>query len=302
MPNKPNINFEKCLSKGHASYNTEVGEWWRKQAEDRSHKRAYKTIAHYLFKCLKSQKCDPKILVDYACGDGSFLLELANKFPQSKIIGLDGSDLMLEYANKKLTDKKIKADLCSKSKCFDSQGPQVRLVKTVLPNFFLPQKRADAVIYLFPNITCSDKERQIYDSHGYRNRKDVQVAERLARFREMDPEDEVVTMSPDELFDDLMTAKVLSRNLRQLVKRGGYHLRIEYANAPREQLSNLTNWRSLFCEGALDLPIKEYRSEMIFKFIKSRYWRSKVILDVYHQTDDETDLNGGYFCSFFKAV
>ena len=67
-------------------------------------------------------------------------------------------------------------------------------------------------------------------------------------------------------------------------------------------LSELTNWRSFFTEGALDKEVKGEKAEVFFKYLRNDFRRSQVILDVYHQTKDESDKSGGYFISTFKAV
>ena len=41
----------------------------------------------------------------------------------------------------------------------------------------------------------------------------------LSRFREMDPEDEMPTLTADEMYEGLMTDRVVSRHIRSLLKR-----------------------------------------------------------------------------------
>jgi hypothetical protein len=304
MNNKklPKINFEFCLSRGHGTYNRKVGDWWHGQAQNGAHKRAYKNITKYFQTSLNHNSSKPLFIIDYACGNGALLIEMAEKLPKARFIGLDGSNLMLRLAMQNLQKRGIEAELCPSSRCFDKGKARIRLVKTVLPNFTLPRGKADAAAFIFPNLTCAMKERPRYERNGYNNRKDTKVAEMLARFRETDPEEETAKIDPLEFYDDLMTAKVISRNLRQLLKKHGALLRVDYANAPREQLSELTQRRSLFTEGALDIPIKGCRAEQDFRYLDSRYHRSSVIMDVFHQTGDPTDREGGYFCSMFTAV
>jgi SAM-dependent methyltransferase len=300
--NPPNMDFERLLARGHHSYNRKVGDWWREQAENGAHKRAYKNISQYLYEVCNNRNQEPAFIVDYACGDGAMLLQLAKRFSQARLIGLDGSQYMLELAEQRFYNCGLEAGLCKCSRFFDRRGPRVRLVKTVLPNFHLPAGRADAVIYTFPNLTCSNQERKRYNRHGYNNRSDSKIAKMLSRFREMDPEEETEAVDPEECYDDLMTAKVISRNLRQLMKPGGILIRVDYANAPRDELTDLTQWRSLFTEGALDVPIQDCCTDQLFRYQDSSYRRSAVILDVYHQTGDPSDREGGYFSSVFKAV
>ena len=74
------------------------------------------------------------------------------------------------------------------------------------------------------------------------------------------------------------------------------------ANANRDELSKLTQIRSLFVEGALEEPMKDLTSEVFYRYVSNKFYRSQVILDVYHQTKDPSDKTGGYFISEFTAV
>ena len=303
---KQSIDFEKLLSEGPDSYNQEVGSWWNQQAENKAHKIAYKNISLYLKSQLPKSLKKP-VIVDYACGTGAFMAELLKIIPDARIIGLDGSEKMLEIAKQRISKKGISCEIISqrkygKFKEKQRDFTQVQLLDSVLPNFALPKGKADVGIFLFPNLVCAPEYREYYDKHGYQDNQDTEVATLLARFREMDPEDEIEPEDPEVLYDDLMTSKVLSRNLRHLVKRKGFLLRTDYANAPRKELTSLTQWRTLFSEGALDIPIKGIASKPLFSYKHSLYKKSSVILDVYHQTQDPTDKEGGYYASFFQAV
>ncbi len=294
-------DFERSLTKGHSSYNSRVGHWWDLQSNNKAHKRAYLNICNHLKKTLPSSKKNPKWIVDYACGNGAFMSVLAKAFPKSKIVGLDGSTLMLNKAKDKLAQSKTEAELVSPEDIFNKKLPRVRLAQTILPNFKIEPNKFDVAIFLFPNLTCAPKERKTYYKNGYNHKKDTRMGELLARFREMDPEDELEPGNPEAIFDDLMISRVISRNLRMLLKKGGYCLRSDYANAPRDELTDLTIWRTLFSEGAFDMEIKDESSELFFEFLGSQYNKSKVILDVYHQTADPSDKEGGFFSSIFKA-
>lgn len=311
MANK-NIDFEKLFLKGHKSYDTAIGDWWEGQASNGAHRKAYAAVAEHVAKRLKARTSKkgtgkrpaPKVkwLVDYACGSGLFLEALATRFPEARIVALDGSRKMLDKAAARMAKAGHEAGSVEADDCFDAKGPRIRLVKTSLPNFSLPKGKADAVIFVFPNLTPSPADQDYYDKHGYKNRMDVKVCTVLARLREMDPEDEVNTMKPAELFEGLMTDRVISRNLRHLLKRGGSCFKVDYANANRDELSPLTHKRSLFVEGALEETVRELRSEVFFRYVGNDFHKSQVILDVYHQTKDPSDKTGGYFTCEFKAV
>lgn len=276
------INFDKEFEKGVDSYNGKVGKWWEKQANSLSHTRAYNNIASYLQKLFRK----PKLIIDYACGNGKLLLKLAQTFPQSQLLGLDGSSYMLGKAY----------DVIKK------QAHRMHFIETTLPNFSLPKERADLIVFCFPNIVPHPDEQPYYDKNGYKNKDDVAVAKWLAKAREEDPEEETVTDDEETLLDTLLTNKVISRNIRSLIKKGGYCVRVEYANAPREELTKLVRWRTMFEEGSLDTPMNGKKAEQLFKVVKTEYFNSKVIEDVYHQTNDEDDKEGGYYVVLLKAV
>ena len=117
----------------------------------------------------------------------------------------------------------------------------------------------------------------------------------------MDPEDEVNTMKPAEMYEGLVTDRVISRNLRHLLKRGGSCFKVDYANAHRDELARCTHRRSLFVEGVWRK--RSGSSERgLLPLMGNDFHKCQVILDVYHQTKDPSDKTGGYFTSEFKAV
>lgn len=303
----PDIDFEKAFLKGHRSYDTAVGDWWHGQASNGAHLKAYRTIALSIRAQLARSRLagsggpGRKLVVDYACGSGFFLAYLAALLPDVRIVALDGSKRMLAKARERLETAGIEADMVSPKAAFEASGPRVRLVKTNLPNFSLPAGRADAVAFLFPNLTPAPGDQPYYDRHGYKKRMDVNVCKILSRLREMDPEDEVNTTPPEDMFDGLMTDRVISRHIRHLLKPGGLWFKVDYANADRDELSHLTRIRSFFSEGALREPVKDLKAESFFNYLRNKFHRSQVILDVYHQTKDPSDRTGGYFISTFKA-
>jgi len=305
MPKKKrlhDIDFEKLFLKGRTSYDTAIGDWWDQQSCDGPHRKAYAAIAAHAKERLRAAGIKPRLLVDYACGSGHFLAALARAFPDSRIVALDGSPKMLGLARERLARAGEETDFVPRRSAFDARGPRIRLTETSLPNFSLPAGKADAVLFVFPNLTPAPDDQEYYDAHGYKNRADAKVCMVLARLREMDPEDEVNTAKPKELYESLLTDRVVSRNLRGLLRRGGAMFKVDYANAHRDELSQLTRTRSLFVEGALEEPVKDLRGEAFFRYVGNEFRRSKVILDVYHQTKDPSDKTGGYFVSEFKAL
>jgi len=296
-------DFDSILTQGPACYDSDVGAWWNKLSLDGPHKRAYRNIARQIKKRYEETNTPfPRVIVDYACGNGSLIRELIRVFPESTIVGLDGSSQLIsmfeEHPPGKVSFGKVPG-----SRAFAAEGPQIRLVKTGLPNFRLQKHQADLAILSFPNLVHDFENVELFNRNGYCNTIDAQVGQYLARFREMDPEDEISPPDPeDEILDELLTARVYSLNLRRLLRTGGTLVRVEYTNGFRHELTDLTQWRSTFAEGALDKPIKDTKSRQFFKLDHNLYFRSQVIHDVYEQTGDPSDLEGGYGIIWFEAL
>jgi hypothetical protein len=177
---------------------------------------------------------------------------------------------------------------------------RVELIETELPDFSLPGGKADALLFVFPNIVPPEEpEEEDEDLH---HSDDLAVAEYLGQAREPDPEEETVDDDEETLYDSMLTDNVIARNLRGLLKKGGVCVRADYANAPRDELTELVQQRLAFQEGSLAEPVNGFRATQLFTVVGSTYCRSKVLDDVYHQTRDETDKEGGYLISTLVAI
>ena len=105
-----------------------------------------------------------------------------------------------------------------------------------------------------------------------------------------------------DLLQSLLVNRVISKNLRSLVKRGGYCLRVELANARREEFPEIFQRRFSFQEGSLDKSFADQSLQQPFELVRSEYHRSKVMEDAYEQTGDESDRKGGYWISLLRAL
>lgn len=297
---RPNIDFDSLLHQGTTTYDSAVGSWWLQRAMDQAHRKAYQHIVQFALQACQKHELAPQRIVDYACGAAPLLKEIQKVWNKTALVGLDGSQNLLSTAAKAL---KPKAKLHSSArKALKASHPGIHLAASTLPYFQMPKKTCDLAFFVFPNLVPDPSHLDQFNDNGYSHAKDNEIARMLARFREMDPEDETDVHDPDDYFDELMTARVFSRHLRSLLKKGGLCIRVDYTQAPRDQLSDLTQWRCLFMEGALQTPIKGQKSPAFFRLLNSEYRKSKVIEDVYHQTGNPDDKRGGYMINLFQAI
>ncbi|HSP06062.1 MAG TPA: class I SAM-dependent methyltransferase, partial [Acidobacteriota bacterium] len=277
----------QALEKGDRSYNTFLGDWWYRKSRDATHVRAYRQIVDRVYRTLRSGKRTPKLIVDYACGTGGTIAELSRRFPQARIVGIDGSELMLELARHDLQRSGHNADIVPVDSAFGTRGARIRLVQLPLPEFSLPSHRADAVLFLFPNMNFSARHIARLETHIFGDPRQCDVARFLSRLPDLDrPKDKT---PPKEIYEDLLYERAMSRNIHQLLKRGGWWFKVDYSNCLRHDLSDLIQWRMLFSESALDVHIEEEPRMDPFEFVQCTYHRSPVIRDVYEQTHDKTD-------------
>lgn len=267
------------------SYNDITGNWWRDQAADRVHQRAYKNIAEFIH---ASSPRAPKLIVDYACGAGDLLSLLSLRFPNSNLIGLDGSSLLLDLAEKRL------------SSIPSSCTRRISLIETVLPKQSGLKQRADLIVYCFPNMTPASDE----EGKGMKltvNSTDARIAQYLSEIKE--PGDEELPLSELEAIQHtLLYGRCISHNLRQLLIRDGICVRVEYATTQRHEWSPRDLQLVLFEEGSLDAEVAGIKPHPWFRVLASAYFRSKVLEDVYHQTGDARDTNGGYLITVLRAL
>src|SRR5690606_38806634 len=124
MKKPPDFDFTRALLRGHVSYDATVGKWWEERAADDAHRRAYRHAAEYtrdaVRKALKKSKVKvaSPLIVDYACGGGHYLLELARLMPEARIVGLDGSKKLLALTAARCGAAGIAAEVTTGAKAF----------------------------------------------------------------------------------------------------------------------------------------------------------------------------------------
>ena len=282
LPN--DISFDHELSRGIVSYNERVGHWWHRQAVNCAHRYAYRNIANYVRASISGS---PEDIVDYACGGGNLLARLFELFPKSRLCGMDGSPLLLQKARRRLT------------RCDRDFARRVTLLETALPNFELPGAAADVIVFAFPNIVPARGCDDTLDNERLLGRGDAAVGRALAEKtgREDQCEGQV-----EEIYSTLMRDRLASKNMRHLLKPSGLCIRVEYANVRRDELPPSEVLLTGFEEGSQELEIGGARAAQWFRIAASAYFRSGVMEDVYHQSEDESDRDGGYFITILRCI
>ncbi len=295
--NHADINFDEELDRGAESYEDKVGHWWNERALDDAHADAYQKVADHVQKITKDK--DAPIIIDYACGNGILAGMIFRRIPNAIIIAIDGSSMMIEKAKKQLEEAGFPVAMKNIQEAFGCEKG-IYLCKEKLPDFDFPEGKADVVVFNFPNIVPHEDEQDYYDKHGYKDPEDTVVAKELSELQ--DTEDENDDSDPEDDFDDMLTKKVITRNLRQLLKCHGFLVKVDYANGEREEYTDVVLIRTEFEEGVLNRQVAGIVSKQLFTLLDTKYFESEVILDVYHQTGDEDDKEGGYFISTFKTI
>lgn len=266
------------------SYNGQVGSWWLDRSVDAVHRRAYRRIADFI---RDSYMREPGLIVDYACGPGNLLSLLSLRFRRSRLAGLDGSSLLLSQARQRFA-------LLPRS-CAE----RLSLVETPLPNMKLLKGKADLVIFCFPNMVSFSTNSDAHES--LLNEVDRRIARSLSlEVNSIDNMSDQHNASANR--HGLERGRCISLNLRRLLVRGGICVRVEYATMQRHELSPLDLSHVSFEEGSLDTSVDGHMPRLWFRFLASAYFRSRVLEDVYEQTGDERDKDGGYLITVLRAV
>ena len=285
--NRVKVDFEKELRTNFRGYNTTLTRWWNIRACNKSHCNAYRNIANYV---TTHVDLIPSLVIDYGCGTGRLLGEIAVRFVDTKFIGIDGSSAMLKTAKTYL--KKKAPDLLNR----------IKLLKAPLPIRLLLGKRADLVTFTFPHILSNLYDLDLNSFLELLTYSEIENAMILAEDKGMEEVSNEYTDEDPDLLQSLLVNRVISKNLRSLVKRGGYCLRVELANARREEFPEIFQKRFSFQEGSLDKSLSDQNIQQPFELVRSEYHRSKVMEDAYEQTGDESDRKGGYWISLLRAL
>ena len=100
----------------------------------------------------------------------------------------------------------------------------------------------------------------------------------------------------------LLRDRLIALDLRSLLKRGGYCVRIEYAAVRRDQLGHDELLRAGMEEGSLDTAVGRHRPRTWFRLVASSWFRSEVMNDVKHQAGTRERGPSGYAITVLRAV
>jgi SAM-dependent methyltransferase len=266
-------------------YNGKVGEWWLSHSLDAAHRRAYKKVAAFI---RDSYVQEPGTIVDYACGPGHLLALLSLEFRKSRLIGLDGSSFMLMEALHRIAQL---PEECSS---------RISLIEARLPDFDALRRKAELVVFCFPNMVPFANEKNLDPVSGLLSETDRKVARSLSL--SWDDGGDESEMDPEANQAGLEQGRVISRNLRRLLVPGGICVRVEYATMRRHELSPIELAHVAFEEGSLDTSVDGHMPCRWFRLVASAYFRSLVLEDVFEQTGDKRDRNGGYLITVLRAI
>lgn len=259
-----------------------LGSWWLQRSRDGAHRRAYRNIADFI---RASFIRPPGVIVDYGCGAGNLLSLLSMRFPHAKLIGLDGSSFLLHLALRRFT---LLSSGCSK---------RISLIKTPLPNMNLLRGKATLAIFCFPNMVSSSAGETDRGYGRFLNNKERKVAGSISRHTGLS-----CGLDSTNNQDVIEQSRCIAKNLRRLLTRDGICIRIEYASIPRHKMSSDELTCVSFEEGSLEQKVEGTMAPQLFRLRASAYFRSRVLEDVYEQTGDDGDKNGGYLITVLQAI
>lgn len=273
---------------GYSSYDEhDYGtKWWHASAKDKPHQQAYAAIAKYVAKHVKKKKVE---IIDFACGPGFLIKHLIEQLPKARITGVDESQQAIDGG------KEYHASVLS-----DKQRKHIQLKQIALPNFHSRLSKADVVIFSFPDFRADDEKKWVKKWKAIFPDDWEEAKFVYKKIKKVYPDFE--QSSSTELF----IKRIAGRNLLSMCKKGGLVARVEYAACKRNDCdpAYLEEMSFYECTAPLDDQLKHVRRKRLTlgKQIGSRFKRSKVIQDVYAQTGQKDDKEGGFFITLFQKT
>jgi hypothetical protein len=178
---------------------------------------------------------------------------------------------------------------------------RISLIETPLPRRTGFGKPADLAVYCFPNMMPSSKKEESRGAGYFLSKRDQRIAESLAQSGEPCTNEEDISDSLAARHA-LEYGRCISQHLRHLLIPNGICVRVEYATTRRHEWSQEELLQVSFEEGSLNIAVDGIKSRPWFRVLASAYFRSQVLDDVFEQTEDDRDKNGGYLITVLRAI
>lgn len=256
--------------------------WWVQRALDPAHDRAYKRIA----RMGQKHKPEPKLIIDYACGAALLIRKLIKTFSSAQIVGLDESVLGLDGGRQLLREMHLK----------QSDADRISLHRAVLPKDNPQLPKADLLFFSFPDFRGGSSRNMV------------------SSLRKTYPEDWAATQTLHKALKkaglspaaaaEIFYKRMATRHYASLVKRGGNVVRVEYAQCSRNNCEDATLAEMDWIDG-ISRPPKEsdIKQRRLFNILESRFYKDAAVMaDVFQQTNNEADREGGYLITAFKKL
>ena len=262
--------------------------WWSARAKDRAHQRAYRLIAETIAERARGLKKKPQRLIDFACGAGFLIKHLSKEMPDLDIVGIDESQQAIDgahdYHQQSLSAK---------------QRQRVSLQQMPLPNFTHKLKKAEILVFSFPDFRV-DGEKKWVKKWKAIYPDDWDECKRLVRkLKKIYPDAEHSTTY------ELFIKRIANRNILSMCKKGALVFRIEYSACKRSECDECYLEEMAFyeCVKPSHKRLKGERRKRITaaKMTESVFFKSKVVQDVFAQTGNQEDKEGGFFISVFRV-
>ena len=126
---------------------------------------------------------------------------------------------------------------------------RIKLLHSTLPSNLALGKKADLITFAFPHILSKLYHLDLNSFLEFLTYSEIENAVILAEDKRVKINDE--NTDQDELLKSLLVNRIISKNIRSLLKRGASCIRAEFANASRQEFRNFFQKRYSFEEGII---------------------------------------------------
>jgi SAM-dependent methyltransferase len=269
--------LEEAMLAASSGYERILGRWWVGKADDDAHREAFRHAARWT---RRRRDGGPATILDYACGAGHLLKRLRKVFPRATLTGYDGAVKLLKKAGKRLGD-----------------DPKLELVEKLLPDLMDPHPPVDLTVLCLPHVLPFDEGESVH-AYADRHRTELEAARKLTdAMREAghwDTGEEVEWQVGNVIFE-----RMVARHLRRLTRPEGHCVRIDYTEAPYDDIDDTYQDYIRFSQGAC-ASVCGVRVPRFFEQVAHTYRASDLISDVADQTEGY-DSEGGYMVRLLAA-